>query len=102
MILSQLPVDVLKVVDEIRLASPIEIERLHQGPHVAQELSRALCLDDPGALARLAVRFSAPLQPGGTITTRIWALDGGRAFGFEALDSDGQSVITDGRAELRA
>ncbi|MGZ8708164.1 MAG: MaoC/PaaZ C-terminal domain-containing protein [Gaiellaceae bacterium] len=56
---------------------------------------------DPGAIARLAVRFSAPLQPGGTITIRVWALDGGHVFGFEALDSNGQLVIKDGRAELR-
>ena len=38
----------------------------------------------------------------GTITTRIWALDAPRVFGFEALDSEGQLVIKDGRAELRA
>jgi acyl dehydratase len=59
-------------------------------------------VDDPGAIARLAVRFSAPLRPGGTIATRIWALDGSRVFGFEALDAEGQLVIKDGRAELRA
>lgn len=59
-------------------------------------------LDDPGAIARLAVRFSAPLQPGGTVTTRIWALDERHVFGFEALDSEGRLVIKDGRAELRA
>ena len=58
-------------------------------------------VDDPGAIARLAVRFSAPLRPGGTIATRIWALDGPHVFGFEALDSEGQLVIKDGRAELR-
>jgi acyl dehydratase len=57
--------------------------------------------DDPGALARIAVRFSAPLFPGDAVTTRIWEL-GERTFGFEALDGKGQPVIKDGRAELRA
>jgi acyl dehydratase len=49
-------------------------------------------VDDPGAVARLAVRFSA---------TRIWKLDE-HVFGFEALDGHGRAVIKDGRAELRA
>jgi acyl dehydratase len=58
-------------------------------------------LDDPGALRRLAVRFSAPLRPGDSLTTRIWSLDGGSAFAFEAADGEGTVVIKDGRAELR-
>jgi acyl dehydratase len=58
-------------------------------------------VDDPGAVARLAVRFSAPLFPGGTVATRIWELDE-RVFGFEAVDGADQTVIKDGRAELRA
>jgi acyl dehydratase len=53
---------------------------------------------DPRAVKRLAVRFSAPLFPGETLTTRVWRLDGG--FGFECLNGDGQAVIKDGRAEL--
>lgn len=58
--------------------------------------------DDPGAVHRLAVRFSAPLRPGETLTTRIWALDGAGTFGFEALNSEGVPVIRNGRAELRS
>jgi acyl dehydratase len=58
--------------------------------------------DDPAAISRLAVRFSAPVAPGDAVTTRIWDLDGGSVFGYEALDSDGRAVIKDGRAELRA
>jgi acyl dehydratase len=58
-------------------------------------------LDDPRALRRLAVRFSAPLLPGGSLTTRIWSLDGARELAFEASDGDGAVVIKDGRAELR-
>ena len=56
-------------------------------------------VDDPRAVRRLAVRFSAPLYPGDTVTTRIWRVDGG--FGFDALGGDGKAVIKDGRAELR-
>ena len=57
-------------------------------------------VEDPGAVRRLAVRFSAPLYPGDTLTTRIWRLGDG-AWGFEAAGSDGTVVIKDGRAELR-
>jgi acyl dehydratase len=56
-------------------------------------------VDDPAAVRRLAVRFSAPLFPGDTLTTRIWRLGGG-AFGFDALDGEGRPVVKDGRAEL--
>lgn len=62
----------------------------------------AVGVEDPGAVRRLAVRFSAPLLPGGALTTRIWRIDGGAAFGFEGLDARGTAVIRDGRAELRA
>jgi acyl dehydratase len=44
-------------------------------------------VDDPRAVRRLAVRFSAPLFPGETVTTRIWQTDGG--FGFESLNGEG-------------
>ena len=57
-------------------------------------------VDDPGAVRRLAVRFSAPLFPGDTLTTRVWRLGEG-AYGFDAAGSDGTAVIKDGRAELR-
>jgi acyl dehydratase len=55
---------------------------------------------DAGAVGRLAVRFSAPLFPGETLTTRVWPLDGG--FGFESLNAEGKAVLKDGRAELRS
>ena len=54
---------------------------------------------DPRAVERLAVRFSAPLFPGDTVTTRVWDVDG--AFGFEATNGDGVTVLKDGRVELR-
>jgi acyl dehydratase len=55
---------------------------------------------DPHAIRRLAVRFSAPLFPGDTLTTSIWELGEGQ-YGFVAAGSDGTPVIKDGRAELR-
>jgi acyl dehydratase len=55
---------------------------------------------DPLAIRRLAVRFSAPLFPGDTLTTSVWELGEGR-YGFVAAGSDGAPVIKDGRAELR-
>jgi acyl dehydratase len=56
--------------------------------------------DDRGRIARLAVRFSAPLFPGDTVTTRIWDLGDG-AYGFDAVSGAGATVVKDGRAELR-
>ena len=56
-------------------------------------------VDDPRRVRRLAVRFSAPLFPGDTVTTRVWRVDGG--FGFETLDGEGNAVLKDGRLELR-
>ena len=44
-------------------------------------------VDDPRAIRRLAVRFSAPLFPGDTLTTRVWRLDGG--LRLQALGGDG-------------
>jgi acyl dehydratase len=56
-------------------------------------------VDDPAAVSRLAVRFSAPLLPGDRLTTRIW--NAGGAYAFEAVNSEGTTVVKDGRAELR-
>jgi acyl dehydratase len=57
-------------------------------------------VEDPRAIHRLAVRFSAPLFPGDTLTTSVWELGGGK-YGFVAAGPDGTPVIKDGRAELR-
>jgi acyl dehydratase len=54
---------------------------------------------DPRAVSRIAVRFSAPLFPGETVTTRVWQVGGG--YGFESLNGDGAPVVKDGRVELR-
>jgi acyl dehydratase len=56
-------------------------------------------VDDPARIRRLAVRFSAPLFPGDTLTTRVWDLGDG-AYGFEAVSGQGATVVKDGRAEL--
>ena len=56
-------------------------------------------IGDPTRVKRLAVRFSAPLFPGETVTTRVWQVDG--AYGFESVNVEGKPVIKDGRAELR-
>ena len=56
-------------------------------------------VDDPRAVRRIAVRFSAPLLPGESVTTRVWPHDG--AFGFESVNEQGMPVLKDGRLELR-
>jgi acyl dehydratase len=56
-------------------------------------------VEDPQAVERIAVRFSAPLFPGESVTTRVWQLDG--AFGFESVNAQGTPVLKDGRLELR-
>jgi acyl dehydratase len=57
------------------------------------------CPDDPARLERLAVRFSKTVQPGQTITTRIWAGDGG-TYAYETESDDGATVIKDGLANV--
>ena len=58
-------------------------------------------VEDPARIERLAVRFSAPLFPGDTLTTRIWNLGDG-TYGFEAESGQGATVVKDGRAALRS
>jgi acyl dehydratase len=64
-----------------------------------------LCGGDPARLRRLRVRFSRPVLPGQTITTRVWP-DGERAgrriYAYETLNPDGQAVIRGGIAEVAA
>lgn len=57
------------------------------------------CAEDPTRLKRLAVRFSRTVQPGQTITTRIWAAGDG-AYGYETESEEGVVVIKDGLAEI--
>ena len=63
-------------------------------------LSEAAGVDDPRAMQPLAVRFSAPLFPGDTVTTRVWRVEGGYGFGAYDYDGQGTTVIKDGLAQL--
>jgi len=57
---------------------------------------------DPARLARLAVKFSRPVLPGQEIRVQIYAAEADGAYGFEALNAEGQAVVKDGRAELHS
>jgi acyl dehydratase len=64
-----------------------------------------LCGGDPARLKRLRVRFSRPVFPGQTITTRFWPegeRGGRRVFAYETCNPDGQAVIRGGIAEVAA
>lgn len=61
------------------------------------------CGGDPTRLKRLHVRFSRPVLPGQTITTRLWAegeRDGRKVFAYETFNPEGQAVIKGGVAEV--
>jgi acyl dehydratase len=57
------------------------------------------CDGDPGRLARIAARFTAPAFPGNDLTVTVFGLGDGR-FGYEA-ESGGVVVLTNGLAEVR-
>jgi acyl dehydratase len=71
-----------------------------------------LCAGDPARLKRLAVRFSRPIFPGDTITTKAWPspdpggfrpsadLDQLRSYAFETYNSGGLAVIENGFARV--
>jgi acyl dehydratase len=62
-----------------------------------------LCDGDPTRLKRLRVRFSRPVRPGQTITTRVWPegeREGRRIFAYETSASESQAVIRGGIAEV--
>ena len=59
---------------------------------------------DPARLRRLAARFSKPVFPGHDVVTTVYAAgdaDGRRVYAFETA-SQGELVITNGRAEVEA
>ena len=62
-----------------------------------------LCGGDPARLKRLHVRFSRPVLPGQTITTRVWP-DGEKnsrkVYAYETFNPAGQAVIKGGIAEV--
>ena len=54
---------------------------------------------DPGRLTRLAVRFAKNVFPGDDVTTTIYDAGKGR-YAFETVSSRGDTVITNGLAEV--
>ncbi len=64
---------------------------------------QSVAAGDSTRLKRLAVRFSRPVLPGQTITTRIWKAgeDGANTiYGYETTNDAGEVVIKDGLAEV--
>ena len=62
-----------------------------------------LCAGDPTRLGRLRVRFSRPVLPGQTITTKVWAdgeRNGRKLFSYQTFNSEGRAVIRTGIAEV--
>jgi acyl dehydratase len=62
-----------------------------------------LCAGDSTRLKRLRVRFSRPVLPGQTITTKIWPNPENpdrQTFTFETYNQNNQPVIKDGLAEI--
>ncbi|MDO8432669.1 MAG: MaoC/PaaZ C-terminal domain-containing protein [Candidatus Binatus sp.] len=61
------------------------------------------CAGDPTRLKRLRVRFSRPVLPGQTITTKVWSdgeRDGRLVFAYETFNAEGPAVIKSGLAEV--
>ncbi len=64
-----------------------------------------LCGRDPLRLRRLRSRFSRPVRPGQTITTKVWPEGGNggiRRYAYETFNPEGQAVIRDGIVEVAA
>lgn len=62
-----------------------------------------LCGGDPARLRRIKVRFSKPVFPGETLTTRAWltsAPGAGPVYEFETLNTRGSPVLRNGVAEV--
>lgn len=59
---------------------------------VGRALIRLLCNEEPSALRRIELRFSAPVYPGETIRTQVWD-EGGGQWSFRALSVDRNIVV---------
>jgi acyl dehydratase len=66
----------------------------------AHQVLAIIGVDDPGDVARVAVRFASPTRLGGDLTVHAYGIAPG-SFAFEA-SCDGANVITHGRMELRS
>jgi acyl dehydratase len=63
-------------------------------------IMRGCCGNDPAKIAGLDARFSSPVFPGETVTTRIWR-DGTDAVSFECVVAErGVTVIRNGACRL--
>lgn len=67
----------------------------------SQAVVKTVAGGDPSRLERLAVRFAKNVFPGDDVTTKIYELGDG-AYGFEAVTNRGDTVISNGRAEVEA
>jgi acyl dehydratase len=66
----------------------------------ARAILRACCGNDPAQLAGLDARFSSPVYPGETVTTRIWR--DAHSVAFECVIAErGVTVIKNGACRLR-
>jgi acyl dehydratase len=64
-----------------------------------------LCAGDPARLRRIKVRFSKPVFPGETLTTRAWLTStsgSGSVYEFETLNTRRSPVLRNGIAEVIA
>jgi len=61
---------------------------------------RSCCDDDPARIERFDVRFSSPVYPGETVTTRIWRDGNDIAFECRVAERDA-TVIRNGFCRLR-
>ena len=69
----------------------------------SKALLDGLCDADPAKMRRMKVRFSKPVFPGQTLTTRAWLRsedDGVKTYGFETLNPEGTAVIRNGVVEV--
>lgn len=69
----------------------------------SQAVVKTVADGDPGRLKRLAVRFAKNVFPGDDVTTTIYdagTSGGRRVFAFETVSSRGDTVITNGLAEI--
>ena len=67
----------------------------------SQAVVKSVAGGDPSRLKRLAVRFAKNVFPGDDVTTKIYRIDDG-VYGFEAVTQRGETVISNGRAEVEA
>ena len=65
----------------------------------SQAVVKTVAGGDPARIRRLAVRFSKNVFPGDDVTTTIHELGGGR-YGFQATTNRGDTVISNGLAEV--